>query len=197
MKKRSPSDSYCLISGQISVSRPIWRMPVCSQPELERSIPASGPTSRCSGHTSSASLPYTSAPPSSAPLFRPQDYPHSCTREKDTDLRRTWHQITVLSPTSSALVAFFFVRTHPTTTVLYYWKVVAEWGFRYPHLDNNSEKMKTSDLNITFHLPNLHCVLDCERCIARCVFCWGPFQHISQVHRGDDGPGGAGQRGGG
>lgn len=97
--KPSPSDSYCLILGQISGSRPIWSMLFCSQHELEHSIPAPGPTSRCSDHTSSALLPYTSALPSSAPvaLCHPQHCPHSCTKEKETNPRTRIRQHCIIS----------------------------------------------------------------------------------------------------
>lgn len=89
--KPSPSYSYCLILGQISASRPIWRMFVCSQHELYHNIHAPGPTSRCSDHTSTALFVHTSAPPSSAPvaLCCPPHCPRNCRKEEGTDLRHT------------------------------------------------------------------------------------------------------------
>lgn len=88
--KPSLSDSYCLTLGRISVrSGPNWSILFCSQHEPEQSILAPGRSSRCSGHTSSALLLYTSAPLSSSPfaLCRPQHRPRSCTKEKETNLK--------------------------------------------------------------------------------------------------------------
>lgn len=114
-KNQLSADSYCLILGQISGSKPIWSTLFCSQHELEHSIPAPGRLSRCSDHTSSAQFLYTSALPSSAPvvLCHPQRCPHSCTKEKETNLRRQVPQHCSVYPQAAnlhfCLLAYCFV----------------------------------------------------------------------------------------
>lgn len=148
--KQSRSNSYCLILGEISASGPIWRMLVWSEHELQHSIHAPRPTSRCSDHTSSALLLHTPAPPSNAPvaLCCPLHCPRNCIKEKGTHLKHASVNIAQsthysASPQASnhefvfmALVTILFCVSptppHPPfpPPVLHYWKVsiqVAKW----------------------------------------------------------------------
>lgn len=119
--KPSPSDSYCLILGQISVqSGPNWRMLFCSQHELEQSILAPGRSSRCSDHTSSALLPYTPALLSSSPfaLCHPQHCPRSCTKEKETNPKRRIPQRCMTATKTEQLTVLFPLEHQPEPLLL-------------------------------------------------------------------------------
>lgn len=208
--KTSCSNSYCLILGKISASTPIRRMLVLCQHELWHSIRAPGPTSHCSVHTSSALLLHIPAPPSSASVARccPHHCPRNWKKEKGADLKHTSVNIAQsthysVSPQVSnhdfvfwLLLHYCFVYLPLPPTVLHYWKVpiwVAKWWVFMSLLYVNPRKARNQKSHFIFQ--TLHCILDCKCRVARGAISWGPFQYISQVHRGDDDTGGAGQRG--